>query len=78
MGDLVMVYRGGGGPLRASVIASALEAAGIEAAVQSNVMTAIYPVNVGGLGEFTIWVQAEDEQRALEILESDDSGTENS
>ena len=70
--DLVMVYRGGGGPPQAAVISSALEAAGIENAVQGGGLEGSYPVTVGALGEFSIWVGAADQEMALEVLRSED------
>ena len=66
--ELVEIYRGGGGPPHAAIIRSVLEDAGIEASVQSGGLSSAYPVTVGALGEFSVWVRATDAEAAAEVL----------
>lgn len=68
--ELVEIYRGGGGPPHAAIIHSVLEDAGIESSVQSGGLSAAYPVTVGALGEFSVWVRATDAADAAEVLKA--------
>lgn len=68
--DLVEIYRGSGGPVRAEVIRSVLQDAGIEASVQGGGASSSYPVAVGALGEFSVWVRRADAEKAAKALEA--------
>ncbi len=65
--QLVEVFRGGGGHLRAEMIKSILSGDGIEAMIVSDEIAA-YPVNVGAMGEFSLLVPAEDADRSRDLL----------
>lgn len=70
--DLVEIYRGTGGPLRAEILRSVLQQAGVEASIQKAGLSSAYPVNVGALGEFSLWVKRTDAERAAATLAAAD------
>jgi hypothetical protein len=53
----------------ATLLSGFLEAAGISAQVE-NVKFAMEPINFGTMGDIRVYVPAEDEQRAMELLRS--------
>ncbi|MDQ3987025.1 MAG: DUF2007 domain-containing protein [Actinomycetota bacterium] len=67
-GDLVEVYRGGGGDPRALMLKAALAGSGIESVIRAGWAGAQHPVNVGGMGEFALLVRQQDAARAREVL----------
>ena len=55
----------------ATLLAGFLEAAGISANIE-NVKFAMEPINFGTMGDIRVYVPADDEKRALELLRSRD------
>ncbi len=67
--DLVPVYRGGGGPIRADMLRSFLAGSDIECAITGLGLNAAYPTSFGSMGEFTILVRQEDAETARALIE---------
>lgn len=67
--DLVEIFRGGGGKPRADFLSATLEAEGIPCVVRGHGVAG-YPMTVGPMAEFQILVDADDADRASEVLES--------
>ncbi|MDQ4095919.1 MAG: hypothetical protein M3174_06930 [Actinomycetota bacterium] len=68
--ELVEIYKGGGGDLRASFFVAALRDEGIECLVSSGGAIAAHPINVGPMGEFRLLVRPEDETPARQIVDA--------
>jgi hypothetical protein len=66
--DLVEVFNGAGGTIRADFLTTALEQAGIPSVVSSDSGIAAHPLTVGPMSEFRILVRRADQQRASEII----------
>ena len=66
--DLVQVYRGYGGAPRFELLRSVLAGNDIDCVIHGGELSAAYPVNVGYLSEFVIFVRAEDAEVATELL----------
>ena len=69
---LVQVYRGYGGAPRFELLRSVLAGNDIDCVVQGGELSAAYPVNVGYLSEFVIFVREEDAEVATELLKEID------
>ena len=65
---LVEIYRGGGGPLQAGLIRSVLEGSDIACVVDGFGLGGAYPVTVGGLAEFKVYVKESDAGDAVALL----------
>jgi hypothetical protein len=65
---LVEIYSGGGGPHQAELIRSLLEGSDIACVVSGFGMGGAYPVNVGGLAEFKVYVKESDAEDAAALL----------
>ena len=70
--DLVQVFRGYGGTPRLELLRSVLAGNDIECVIHGGEISAAYPVNVGYLSEFVIFVRAEDAEVATELLKEID------
>jgi hypothetical protein len=70
--DLVQVFRGYGGALRFELLRSVLAGSDIECVIHGGEISAAYPVNVGDLSEFVIFVREEDVEVATELLKEID------
>ena len=66
---LVEIYRGGGGAPQAALVRSLLEGSEIPCVVDGIGSGGAYPVTVGGLGEFKVYVRASDAEAATELLQ---------
>jgi hypothetical protein len=64
----VEIYRGGGGSPQSELIRSLLAGSGIACVVHGFGMGGAYPVNVGGLAEFTVYVKETDAEDAVALL----------
>lgn len=71
---LVQVYLGYGGPPRFELLRSVLAGSDIECVIHGGEISAVYPVSVGSLSEFVIFVRAEDAEVATELLKEIDAG----
>lgn len=65
---LVQVYRGYGGAPRFELLRSVLAGNDIDCLIHGGELNAAYPVNVGYLSEFVIFVRQEDAEVATELL----------
>ncbi|MGH2751932.1 MAG: putative signal transducing protein [Actinomycetota bacterium] len=65
--QFVAVYQGGGGPPQFELLRSVLAGSGIDCVIEGGTVGP-YPVNVGGLGEFTVYVKEADAEDAVELL----------
>jgi hypothetical protein len=70
--DLVQVFRGYGGAPRFELLRSVLAGSDIECVIHGGEISAAYPVNVGYLSEFVIFVREEDAEVATELLKEID------
>lgn len=68
--ELVEIYRGGGGGLRADFFSSVLRGEGISCLISSGGAIAEHPLTVGPMGEFRLLVRAEDQERARPLIDS--------
>lgn len=73
LSDLVVVYRAKG-LVDGEIIRGFLEAQGIPASVSQEAAGKIYGLTIGDLGIAEVLVRAEDEQKALELLQEMESG----
>ncbi len=73
--DPVVVYAAQG-QLRAAVIRSALESAGIPVMLRYESLGSVMGLTVDGIGRVYVMVPAEWEQEALDLLNTDDSEPE--
>ena len=73
LSDLVVVYRAKG-LVDGEIIRGFLEAQGIPASVSQEAAGKIYGLTIGDLGVAEVLVQAQDEQRALELLRDMEAG----
>ncbi len=58
-------------PLEAEMIKDLLESGGITVVLRSSKVSP-YPVNLGKMGEIRVFVRAEDEEAALEVIRSEE------
>jgi len=65
---LVQVYRGYGGAPRFELLRSVLAGNDIDCVIHGGEISAAYPINVGYLSEFVIFVREEDAEVATELL----------
>jgi Putative prokaryotic signal transducing protein len=65
---LVQIYRGYGGAPRFELLRSVLAGNDIDCVIHGGEISAAYPVNVGYLSEFVIFVREEDAEVATELL----------
>jgi len=73
LSDLVVVYRAKG-LVDGEIIRGFLEAQGIPASVSQEAAGKIYGLTIGDLGIAEVLVRADDEQKALELLQEMESG----
>ena len=64
----VQIYSGGGGPPQSELIRSLLEGSDIACVIDGFGMGGAYPVNVGGLAEFKVYVKESDAEDAAALL----------
>jgi Putative prokaryotic signal transducing protein len=69
---LVQVFRGYGGAPRFELLRSVLAGNDIECVIHGGEIGAAYPVSVGSLSEFVIFVREEDAEVATELLKEID------
>jgi hypothetical protein len=69
---LVQVYRGYGGAPRFELLRSVLAGNDIDCVIHGGELSAAYPVNVGYLSEFVIFVREGDAEVATELLKEID------
>lgn len=69
---LVQVFRGYGGAPRFELLRSVLSGNDIDCVIHGGEISAAYPVSVGSLSEFVIFVRAEDAEVATELLKEID------
>ena len=69
---LVQVFRGYGGLPRLELLRSVLAGNDIKCVIHGGEISAAYPVNVGYLSEFVIFVREEDAEVATELLKEID------
>jgi hypothetical protein len=62
------------GPVEAEVIKNFLESQGIECILQGQMVQAVYPIIVDGLGEIRVLVAEKDFATATELLETHQEG----
>jgi hypothetical protein len=62
------------GPVEAEVIKNFLESQGIECILQGQMVQAVYPILVDGLGEIRVLVAEKDFATATELLETHQEG----
>ena len=74
--DLVQVFRGYGGAPRSELLRSVLAGNDIECVIHGGEIGAAYPVNVGSLSEFVIFVRKENAEVATELLKEIDEESE--
>lgn len=65
---LVQIYRGGGGPPQSELLRSLLAGSDIDSVIAGSELGATYPVNLGALGEFTVYVKESDAEDAAALL----------
>lgn len=65
---LVEIYRGGGGPPQFELIRSLLAGSDIACVIDAGGMGGAYPLTVGGLAEFKVYVKESDAEDAAELL----------
>jgi len=70
--NLVQVFRGYGGAPRFELLRSVLAGNDIECVIHGGELNAAYPVSVGSMSEFVIFVRAEDAEVATELLKEID------
>ena len=69
---LVQVFKGYGGAPRLELLRSVLAGNDIDCVIQGGEIGAAYPVTVGSLSEFVIFVREEDAEAASELLKEID------
>jgi hypothetical protein len=62
------------GPVEAEVIKNFLESQGIDCILQGQMVQAVYPILVDGLGEIRVLVAEKDFETATELLKTHDDG----
>jgi len=72
---LVEVYKARG-ESQAEIIRSLLESSGIPSLLQSNAAPSAFQFTIDGMGEYKVMVWEEDAEDAKQIIESNDSQTE--
>lgn len=68
-GEEVEVFRGQGGELERAFYEAALREEGITCVAKSSGAVSQHPLTVGPMAEFSIFVAAEDENRARELIQ---------